>query len=143
MPSASHTETFNCTVGEFFDIVSDYESYPKFLSEVKATKILETQSERKLVEFKVSVIKSFTYRLWMSEKKPDLVSWEFAGGEVFKTSTGSWALSDKSGKCQAVYSVDATFGVFVPGPIAKSLLNVSLPAMMAAYHKRVKEVYGK
>jgi len=52
-------------------------------------------------------------------------------------------LDDVGGKTKATYSVEATFGVFVPGPVANTLLKVNLPAMMSAYHKRVKEVYGK
>lgn len=144
MPAASHTEVFNCTAQEFFKIVTDYEKYPEFLQEVKQCKVLKAEGKEKLVEYTVSVIKSFSYKLSMIEEEPNLVSWTFVGGDVFKTSTGSWKLEDTGdGKCRATYSVEATFGIFVPGPIAKTLLNVNLPSMMAAYHRRVKQIYGK
>lgn len=143
MPSAQQTEVFNCSVPEFYKIVSDYEKYPEFLQEVKSCKVVKTEGARKLVEYKVSVIKSFTYQLWMTESEPSSISWTFAGGDVFKTSVGSWKLEDQNGKCKAVYDVEATFSLFVPGPIAKTLLNVNLPTMMSAYHKRVKELYAK
>ena len=143
MPSASHTEVFNCTVPEFYKIVSDYEKYPEFLNEVKSCKVVKTDGAKKLVEYKVSVIKSFSYKMWTEEHEPDSISWKFAEGDIFKTSTGSWKLHDQGGKCKAVYSVDATFSLFVPGMIAKTLLTVNLPSMMAAYHKRVKDIYGK
>lgn len=143
MPSAAHTEVFNCTVPEFFKIVADYEKYPDFLQEVKDCKVLKTDGPKKLVEYNVSVIKSFKYQMWMTEKEPDLVSWVFSSGDIFKTSSGSWKLEDQAGKTKATYTVEATFGVFVPGPIAKTLLNVNLPTMMSAYHKRVKDLYGK
>ena len=143
MPAASHTEVFNCTVPEFYKIVSDYEKYPQFLQEVKECKIVQNEGKQKVVEYKVAVIKTFTYRLAMSEEEPHLIKWTFAGGDVFKTSVGSWKLEDQAGKCKAHYSVEATFGIFVPGPIANTLLSVNLPSMMAAYHKRVKQIYGK
>lgn len=143
MPGTSHSEVFNCTVPEFFKLVTDYEKYPQFLQDVKDCKVIRTDGSRKLVEYKVTVIKSFTYRLWMNEQEPSLVSWTFDSGDIFKTSTGSWKLEDQAGKCKAVYTVDATFGIFVPGPIAKTLLNVNLPGMMSAYHRRVKDIYGK
>ena len=143
MPSASHVETFNCSVPEFFKIVTDYEKYPQFLQEVKECKVLKTEGNKKLVEYKVSVIKSFSYQLWMTESEPGLVSWTFAKGDIFKTSVGSWKLDDVGGKTRATYSVEATFGVFVPGPVANTLLKVNLPAMMSAYHKRIKDLYGK
>ena len=142
MAAASTTEIFNCTPEQFFAIVSDYESYPQFLSEVKKCKVIETKGDRKLVEFHVSMIKSFTYRMWMTEAPPKKISWALESGEPFKTSTGSWELADEGGKTKATYSVDATFKIFVPGPIAKSLINVSLPNMMKAYHERVKKKYG-
>jgi coenzyme Q-binding protein COQ10 len=143
MPGASQTEVFNCSAPEFFKIISDYEKYPQFLQEVKSCKILKSDGPKKLVEFKVSVIKSFTYQMEIAESEPKTVKWEFTSGEIFKTSTGSWVLDEQDGKTKATYSVDATFGVFVPGMIAKTLLSVNLPSMMNAYHKRVKELYGK
>lgn len=142
MAAATTTEVFHCSVEQFYKIVSDYEKYSEFLAEVKACKILKTEDHRKLVEYQVSVVKSFKYTLWMTEAAPNSINWEFAGGDIFKTSVGSWKLSDENGKCRAVYAVEATFTMFVPGPIAKALVSVNLPAMMAAYHKRVSAIYG-
>ena len=144
MANAKHTEIFNCSVPEFFRVVADYEKYPEFLQEVKSCKILKTEGSRKLVEYQVSVIKTFSYKLWMTESPPASINWEFAGGDIFKTSNGSWYLHEHDGgKTLAQYEVDATFNVFVPGMIAKTLLNVNLPTMMKAYHERIKELYGK
>ena len=142
MAAAETTEVFPCTVDQFFALVSDYEKYPEFLSEVKKCKIIETKPGKKLVEFQVSVVKTITYRLWVSEEAPKRISWTLDSGDVFKTSTGSWDLSDAGGKTKARYAVDATFKIFVPGPIAKALVNVNLPNMVKAYHARVKAKYG-
>ncbi len=144
MPGTQHIEVFNCSVVEFYNIVTDYEKYPEFLQEVKDCKIVKSDVEgRQLVEYTVSVIKTFKYQLWMSHQAPSLVTWTFAGGDIFKTNSGSWKVEDQAGKAKVTYSVDATFGVFVPGMIAKTLLSVNLPAMMSAYHKRIKDLYGK
>lgn len=143
MAAASTTEVFSCTPEQFYAIVSDYEKYPEFLGEVKACKVIQKKGNKKLVEFEVSVIKTFSYRLWITEEAPTRISWELDSGDLFKTSVGSWDLSEKNGKTQAIYAVDATFKVFVPGPVAKALVNVNLPNMMSAYQKRVKSKYGK
>jgi coenzyme Q-binding protein COQ10 len=143
MASAETSEIFNCTPGQFFKIVTDYENYPEFLQEVKECRVLKTEGNRKLVEYTVSVMKSFKYTLWMSETAPTLVSWEFASGDLFKTSKGHWKLQDEGGKTRATYLVEATFNLFVPGPIAKALVSVNLPNMMSSYHKRVSELYGR
>ena len=142
MAAAETTELFPCTVDQFFALISDYEKYPEFLSEVKSCKILESKPGKKLVEFQVSVVKTITYRLWVNEEKSKGIDWTLDSGDVFKTSTGSWTLSDAGGKTKAKYKVDATFKIFVPGPIAKALVNVNLPNMMKAYHARVKAKYG-
>jgi coenzyme Q-binding protein COQ10 len=142
MPGTQHVEVFNCTPDEFYSIVTDYEKYPEFLQEVKDCKVVKKDGDRQLVEYQVSVIKTFKYQLWMTHA-PLLVSWTFAGGDIFKTNSGSWKIEDQAGKAKVTYAVEATFGVFVPGMIAKTLLNVNLPAMMSAYHKRIKDLYGK
>lgn len=142
MAAATATETFPCTMEQFYKVISDYEKYPEFLSEVKSCKIIETKGNKKLVEFHVSVIKSFSYRIWITEDAPQKISWTLDSGDLFKTSVGSWNLSAINGTTQAVYAVDATFKIFVPGPVAKALVNVNLPNMMRAYHKQVKVLYG-
>ncbi|MGE5087009.1 MAG: type II toxin-antitoxin system RatA family toxin [Bacillota bacterium] len=142
MAKASTTEVFNCTPEQFYKIIADYEKYHEFLSEVKQCKVLKTEGNRKLVEYSVSVMKSFKYSLWMTENPNQSINWEFASGDLFKTSVGSWKLENEAGKTRATYTVEATFSMFVPGPIANALVSVNLPNMMSAYHKRVKQVYG-
>ena len=144
MASAETTEVFNCTKDEFFKIVSDYEKYPEFLTEVKECKVVDEKDGKKLVEFSVSVIKNFSYRLWMTETAPDKITWVFDSGDIFKLSNGSWELNEVDGdKVEAKYAVEAKFKGFVPSPIAKGLVSVNLPNMINSYHKRIKEVYGK
>ena len=142
MASASTTEVFPCSVDEFYKIVTDYESYPLFLDEVKDLKIIEKKEEKVLVEYGVNVIKKFKYKLWMDHSKPNQVHWIFAGGDIFKRMQGSWELSDEAGKTRAVYKVDADFGMFVPSPITKGLISANLPNMISSFHARIKEVYG-
>ena len=142
MAKAQTTEVFNCTPEQFYKIVTDYEKYPQFLNEVKTCKILKTEGNRKLVEYSISLIKSFKYSLWMTETEGKTISWEFASGDIFKSMKGFWKVEDEAGKTRATYNLEATFGVFVPGPIANALVSVNLPNMMSSYHKRIQQVYG-
>ncbi len=143
MADAKTTELFNCTREEFYKIISDYAKYPEFLTEVKSCRVIKEEGNRKLVEYTVSVIKDFKYRLWMTEEAPNKISWVFESGELFKVSNGLWLLEDEAGKTRATYQIEAKFNMFVPGPIAKALVNVNLPNMISSYKKRVKELYGK
>lgn len=142
MASASTTEVFDCTAEQLFKVIQDYEKYPEFLNEVSECKVIESSGSKKIVEFKVSLIKKFTYRLKMVETPNTKIEWTLDSGDIFKTSNGSWLLEEQNGKTKAHYAVEATFKVFVPGPVAKALVSVNLPNMMNSYKKRVKELYG-
>lgn len=143
MASASTNELFNCKPEQFYKIITDYEKYSEFLQEVKSCKVLKSEGNRKLVEFNVNVIKAFKYTLWITETTNESIVWEFAGGDIFKTSSGSWKIKEEKGKTRAHYDVEASFSAFVPGPIAKALVSVNLPNMISSYHKRVALLYGK
>ena len=143
MASTETSEIFNCTPQEFFKIVSDYEKYPDFLSEVKSCKVIKTEGTRKLVEYQISIIKNFKYTLWMTEKDGNEITWEFASGDVFKKNSGCWRVKEEGGKTRATYQLAAEFTMFVPGPIGKALVTVNLPNMISAYQKRVAELYGR
>ncbi|MBX7230939.1 MAG: SRPBCC family protein [Bdellovibrionales bacterium] len=143
MAEVKATEIFNCSVNEFYEIITSYDKYNEFLSEVKSSHIVETRGTQKLVEFHVAMIKNFTYKLWITENLGKGISWVLDSGDLFKVSSGSWVLVEEAGRTKATYNVDAQFKIFIPGPIAKALVNVNLPNMMSSYHKRVKELYGK
>ena len=77
MASATTTATFNCTAEEFFKLITDYEKYPEFLTEVKDVKVLKTSAKSKEMEYSVSLIKSFKYKLKTEEKEPTEVKFHF------------------------------------------------------------------
>lgn len=148
MAKAQTSELFNCTTEEFYKIVSDYAKYPEFLKEVKTCKVIKENGNQKHVEYKVSLIKDFKYTLLTKEThdektKAYTIDWEFVSGDVFKTMKGYWKLADEAGKCRATYFVEATFGMFVPGPVATAAVSVNLPNMISSYHKRISQLYGK
>lgn len=143
MTEVRQSEVFDCSVEQFYQIITDYEKYPEFLTEVSDCQILQEKAEKKLIEYKIHIIKSFAYRLWMTENKAlHAIEWTFAGGAIFKSNNGSWHLKEQAGKCHATFHLACRFKIFIPGAITKSLLQSHLPNMMASYHKRVKELYG-
>lgn len=143
MASAHTEEVFNCTIEEFFKIVSDYEKYPEFLTEVKSVKILKDSGAVKEMEYHVSLIKTFKYKLRATEVANKSIKFEFIGGDVFKSMNGSWLLKEQDGKCAITYDVEASFGMFVPDSMAKPLVSANLPMMIANFKKRIKQIYGK
>lgn len=144
MSKAESTELFNCTVVQFWEIITDYSKYSDFLQEVNKCEVIEKNGSKVLVEYSVHLIKTFKYRLWMDEsQKHSKLSWELDSGDLFKVSNGSWTLVEEAGKTRATYAVEAKFKVFVPGPVSKALVSVNMPNMMSSYRKRVSELYGR
>ena len=140
---AETKESFQCSKADFFKIVADYEKYPQFLPEVKSVKILKTKGLVKEMEYSVSVLKTFKYILKATEIQDQQIDFNYVSGDVFKSMHGCWKLSEKNGLCQVEYKVEAAFGLLVPSAVAKTLVTVNLPIMMANFKKRVKEIYGK
>jgi ribosome-associated toxin RatA of RatAB toxin-antitoxin module len=139
MANAKTSEIFNASIERVYKVLSDYGAYPDFLPEVKRASILESGSEKKLVEFEVSVIKTFRYQLWFQEIPNSQVAWKFHSGEVFKENSGVWTLKDLGdGKTRADYEINAKFGLFVPGMIEKKLIEVNFPIMMKAFKKQIE-----
>ena len=142
MAKVSQIEVFNCSVEQFYSIVADYEKYPEFMDEVSSVRVLKTEGKVQHIEYKITVIKSITYVLEITSQPPVETSWKLLKGDMFKKLDGSWRLSDQDGKCKAEYTVDIDFGIFVPGPIVRTLQTVNLRSMMSAFHKRVEELHG-
>jgi ribosome-associated toxin RatA of RatAB toxin-antitoxin module len=143
MASATTNATFNCTADEFFKLISDYEKYPEFLTEVKDVKILKTSGPTKEMEYSVSLIKTFKYKLKVEEKAPTEIQFHFISGDVFKTMKGSWKIKPVGNKCNVDYSVEASFGMLIPDSVAKPLVSANLPMMIENLKKRILKVYGK
>ena len=144
MATAQTTEVFNCTPEEFFKVVADFEKYPEFLPEVKAVKILKNDGTSKEMEYNVSLVKTFKYKLKSTEVAPSKVDFVFVEGDVFKSMKGSWNIAPEgTDKCKVNYTVEATFGMFVPGPMANTLVSVNLPIMIQNFKNRIKKVYGE
>lgn len=143
MASAKKVEIFDFPIEQIYAVISDFEKYPEFLPEVKATKVLKEKGKTKTVQMSVSMIKDFTYNIIATLDEPHGLSWVLESGDVFKSNTGSWKLKSISPtQTQVTYEVGAEFKLFVPGAIAKKLIAVSLPQMLEAYKKRVAQVFS-
>lgn len=132
--------TIDAPIERVFQVISDFESYPEFLSTTKSVKVLKPGNEPE-VEFKVSVIKDIRYVLRFNLNKPSGLSWEFVEGEMMRDNKGGWslrALDDAT--TEATYRVDVLFGWMVPKKIVEMLTETQLPGLMESFKKRSEGV---
>jgi len=122
-----------------YEVISDFESYPEFLSGIKSVKILKQKGKICEAEFKVDVIKTITYSLKIELDPPQGLSWSLIKGEFMKSNEGSWALKEsKKGITQATYEIEVGFGLLVPKSISSVLIGNNLPTMMKEFKDRIE-----
>ncbi len=120
---AEHTEEIAATADEVFDAITDYESFPGWLSAVYETQVLERDRKSKLgelVKFEVDgKVRKVRYTLRYSYDRPNEITWDFVEGEGIKRLEGEWQIEDKGGTTAATYKAGIDPGGGVPGPVAK------------------------
>ncbi|TNF04270.1 MAG: SRPBCC family protein [Deltaproteobacteria bacterium] len=141
MAQADIERTFQAPIDKVYACIVDYASYPEFVDGVSSIKILEQNESGARVEYSLNMIKTFNYVLKLTHEKPNKVSWQLEGGDIFKRNNGSWNLSDRGDGTTAVkYELDVDFKGFAPKAIINKLVANNLPSMMDQYEKRAKSL---
>lgn len=140
MPGASTSIVMDVPAKVIYEVVSDFESYPEFLPDVKKTNVTK-KGKGVQADFEISVIKTIHYTLEFSLVPNKKVSWTFVKGDLFKDNTGEWTFEEvKKGQTKVTYAVDVDFGLFVPSMITKKLVGSNLPSMMKRFKERAESL---
>jgi coenzyme Q-binding protein COQ10 len=128
-------------IEKVFQLLTDYEKNPEFMDGVTSAEVLERSDNVAVVKFNIDIIKQFTYTLRLTETAPTELSWEFVEGDLFKSNTGRWKLSDNGdGTTDVDYSLEVDFKMMVPGMISKKLVKSNLPSLMKSVNKRAQSL---
>lgn len=128
------------TPQQCYDVITAYENYPEFLTEIKQATVSGKSKAGATVTYSLELIKKISYTLKMAHKSPKSVTWQLIKGDLMKKNEGEWLLAEiKKGWTRATYKIDIDLGLFVPSMISKRLVGSSLPAMMQAFKKRIEE----
>lgn len=132
-------------IDKFHKVISDYESLPKFIPELKTVKIESFDGHEAVVTYTVSLIKKVTYTLRQKHTvTPEHreVSWNLVKGEIMKSNTGRWFLEPNgSTSTKATYEIEMTFPLLVPGSVISSLQSKNLPKLLAQFKERAEALY--
>lgn len=136
MAGATREETFDVSAEKYYASVTDYQNYQKILPEVDSIRVKSQTETTAEVEYTVSVIKSFKYTLKMTQKRPDIVSWELDEGSLFKKNSGHWKIKALGpNQCQVSYTCEVELKIFAPKAVTNALVAVNLPRMMQAFYE--------
>ncbi|HCU24106.1 MAG TPA: cyclase [Deltaproteobacteria bacterium] len=124
-----------------YEVISDFEAYPEFLSETKQVVVEKKSGKQARVSFTLQLIKKINYTLDIKLNPPHGLSWSLVQGDIMKSNTGHWKLTeDKKGHTKADYAIDMDFGAMVPRAISNKLIDSNLPTMMKQFKDRAEEI---
>ena len=149
IPGVHETIMIDSTMEQAMKVITDYDSYTKFLKNLDEVKVVHRSDDGKVcdVKWKVTVtVKTVTYTLRLTENAAgDGITWEVSPDDSgpFSKNTGGWRLRtvdvDGEKKVEATYYMDVDFNVWLPGFLKDMLLGKSLPETMNAFKKRIEE----
>lgn len=139
MPKTTSTIEIKAPLKKVYEVITDFEAYPDFLSGSKEAKILKKSGNHVQVEFKIDMIKTVTYSLDIKLNPAKGFTWKLIDGDFMKTNTGAWKLEEKKkGLTQATYEIEMDFGLLVPKSISSMLIGKNLPTMMKEFKERAE-----
>ena len=143
MAKATRTETYDVPASKFYQAVTDYKNYNKFVPGVDSIEIQNEDASGATVKFNINVIKKISYTLKLAHKQDQEVSWSLVNGDYMKTNNGKWTLKDLGGnKTEVTYSLEIEVKGFIPGLslIEKGLVETNLPMTMSSFAKRAENL---
>lgn len=141
MPELTRNLVMSVPQHKIFAAVTQFENYPKFLSEVTAAKQSTTSDPKKFrVDFNLEIVKTFKYALEFHVASENEVTWRLLESDFFKKNEGAWRFKAAGDKTEVGYDLKVEFGFMVPGFIAKKLTEVSLPKMFEAFEGQARKL---
>ena len=132
----------NVTPREVYDVVVDFEQYPRLFPEIKNVRVIARTPERMRVEFRADKLLPVRYVLDLTlDPVAFTVDWVYVEGEVVTDSSGGWRFRPESGGVRVDYRASAKVKAPLPGfvlrKITDALVSASLPGMFASIEAEV------
>lgn len=131
---------------EVYDVVVDFEAYPRLFPELKAVRVLDRRPPSPpilRVEFRADVVLAVRYVLDI-RCDPDAltIDWTYVEGEIVVASTGGWRFVADPAGTKVDYRVSMLVKAPLPGFIVKkatdALVAASIPGMFASIDREAR-----
>jgi ribosome-associated toxin RatA of RatAB toxin-antitoxin module len=149
MPESRRSVVVNVPPDKFYAVISDYESYSKFIPEMRSVRVLKTTGNIQQVAFEIELqVMGFTkkvhYTLEFTNSPPDHVRWRLLESNLIKSNNGGWTLKPTGDgqKTDALYQIELKLGALVPGAVSTFLAEQSLPKLLEQFKKRAESLKG-
>ena len=139
---ADHSLVVEASPQACFDALTDYESFPEWQAAVQSAEVVTRYPDGlgREVAFEIDAkVRRVSYRLEYSYDQPNLITWDYLGGDV-KDVDGEYSLEDRGdGTTLATYSLALDAGVWLPGPVAKVLNDQVMKRSVEDLKRRVEQ----
>jgi ribosome-associated toxin RatA of RatAB toxin-antitoxin module len=145
------------TPSQVYEVVVDFEAYPRLFPELKAARILSSSPRPSTtpsvvrVEFKAQVVIAVRYVLDLTcrsagEEGGPSVDWRFVEGEVVSDSSGAWRFAAEGDSTRVDYRASMDVNAPLPGfllrKISDLLLAAAIPNMFSSLEREVRRREG-
>jgi len=141
MPQASRTIDVQVGAERLFHVLSDYQVYPSFLSEMRRVETLEVRGHEKTVRFELLLFKvEVVYILRLLEEPYRRISWKLLESNWLNSVNGEWRIETPSReKCRLTYKLEIGIKGLVPRIVSTQLSTFYLPAMLEHFKERAEQ----
>jgi ribosome-associated toxin RatA of RatAB toxin-antitoxin module len=144
MAEAEHREVLDVSLEDLYNTILDFESYPRFASGVKSSRINSREGDALIVGMELEMVKRIDYVISVkhtkdAENKQAQVEWSLHSGSLFKKNNGRWLLKSLgNSKTEVIYKLEVDFNFTVPGFILKGLVQKSLPGAVKDFYEETR-----
>lgn len=134
MKAARHSVEIDVAPERVYDLIVDFPSYPGFVPNQSAARVLAHEGNRWRVEFELSVARRLRYVLDLVGEPGRSVTWTLVEGDMMKRNDGGWRLEPlPGGRTLAHYEISVELKGFVPTSVARILIERTLPDNVGAF----------
>jgi coenzyme Q-binding protein COQ10 len=142
MPEARKSIEINVPRENMLSVITDFEKYPEFLTDMKSARILSQTGNVYVAAFEIKILKSITYTLRLDVTPPTGLVWSLVESNMMHYNSGGWILEEQGPKrCRATYFIEIKLGRLIPGTITDKLTEVSLPKTLENFKKRAEILF--
>lgn len=125
---------------QVYAVITDFERYPEFLSEIRSVAIATKSAKQIDVTFNANIFVPLSYTLRVMLVPPTGIRWTMLHGQVMRTNAGEWRLAEVGPRAtEATYSVEINFGPLVPGIVTSTLIGSILPTTLRRFKERAEQ----
>lgn len=144
MPGVSQSIRIHAPLTHVFGVIADFERYPEFLPEIRGVRIGARKKTAMEVTFSAQIFTAIEYTLQVSLEAPERIHWTLLRGQVLRKNEGGWVLAaGPGGSTMATYQIELGFGPLIPGIVAKTLAESTLPNTLKRFKARAETTYRR